>query len=54
LTSYSWGSMARHYKFCPHCGTGVLSRSIISPADPSIAINVSLVSCQSLLEQPIN
>ncbi|KAH8648862.1 hypothetical protein BGZ61DRAFT_313023, partial [Ilyonectria robusta] len=24
LTSYAFGSKTTHYKFCPHCGTGVL------------------------------
>lgn len=43
LTSYAFGSKTTHYKFCPHCGTGVLSRRLTGPPQLILAIKVSLV-----------
>lgn len=41
LTSYSFGSTPTHHKFCPRCGTGVLSRKLTGLTDSTVAINVS-------------
>ncbi|KAH7021568.1 glutathione-dependent formaldehyde-activating enzyme [Microdochium trichocladiopsis] len=44
LTSYAFSST--HYKFCPHCGTGVLSRTPTAP--PHLAIGINAHAIQEL------